>query len=93
MLKTNEKKERLEARVPAALKVDLLRAASLERKSLTDFLIENLSKAARQTIDSYAHWQLSQADAEAFADALLNPPAPNEKLQRAFEKFRQRQSS
>jgi len=93
MANISDKKERLEARVPASLKEDLLRAASLQRKTLTEFIVENLSKATREAIESHASWQLSQLDSVAFVDALLNPPAPNAKLQAAARRFRQNKSS
>lgn len=88
-----EKRERLEARIPTSLKADLLRAAALQSKSLTDYLVEHLGNAARATIESHSNWQLSQADSEAFAEALMNPAPPNPKLQRAFKRFAQHQQN
>ena len=90
MPKIQDKRERLEARVPAELKENLVRAAALEQKSITDFLIEHLGKAVRETIEAHTQWQLSQADTAAFVEALLNPTPPNPKLKAAARRYRRR---
>ena len=78
MPKTVRKEERLEARVSAQLKERILLAATIEGKDLTEFYVDKLSKAADQVIAEHANWKLSQADSEAFVNALLapQPPAP-----------------
>ena len=75
--------ERLEARIPPELKELLMRAASLERKSLTDYMVEHLYQATRATIQSHNSWELSQAESVAFIQAILTPEPPNPKLQAA----------
>jgi len=37
--------------------------------------------------------ELSARDGRAFVEALMNPPAPNEPLQRAVERYRQVQAA
>jgi uncharacterized protein (DUF1778 family) len=78
--------ERLEARIPPELKELLMRASSLERKSMTDYMVECLYQATRATIQSHNAWELSQAESVAFIQAILTPEPPNPKLQAAADK-------
>ena len=78
------KTERLEARVPVFLKRIIQRAADLQGRSLTDFVIATLDKAARETVRERELMTLSADDSLIFAEALINPPAPNAVMKRAF---------
>ncbi len=78
------REERLGFRVDAQTKTLIERAAQLERRKLTDFCTAALTEAARKTIAAHETLTLSEQDREAFFDVLLNPPAPSERLQRAF---------
>ncbi len=83
------KKERLEARVTPEFKSQLLLACSISGKSVTDFLVEHLGQAAQTVINEHAQWKLSQADSEAFVEALLNPKPPGPRLVQAVKRYRQ----
>ena len=78
------KTERLEARVPVLLKQIIQRAADLQGRSLTDFVVATLDKAARETVRERELMKLSAEDSSTFANALINPPKPNATLKRAF---------
>jgi len=86
--RTNAKPERLEARIPAELKALLARAASIQGRSLTDFVVASASDAARHVIREAEVLELTARDQAAFAAALLNPPDANEALQAAIRRYR-----
>jgi uncharacterized protein (DUF1778 family) len=78
------KDARLEARIPTEVHALLKRAAEIEGRSLTDFVVAAASAAARQTIEQVEVIRLSREGQEAFAAALLNPPNIAPAMQRAF---------
>jgi uncharacterized protein (DUF1778 family) len=55
-------------------------------RSLTDFLISAASEKAEAIIERHNNWLASENDRKIFFDALLNPPAPNERLKAAMKK-------
>lgn len=71
------KSERLEARITRQQKELLQRAADLEGRTLTDFVISSASEKALRTITDHTIIKLSQEDTFAFVEALLHPPEPN----------------
>lgn len=80
---------RLEARISQDLHSLLRRAAELQGRTLTDFVTETLRIAATQAVESAVILRLSLEDQERFANALLNPPEPNNALRRAFARNNQ----
>jgi uncharacterized protein (DUF1778 family) len=62
----------------------LKRAAQLQGRSMTDFVVSAVQDAAQQAIERAEVIRLSMADQESFAQALLSPPAPSPALKRAF---------
>jgi len=84
------KAERLEARITPAQKEILQHAAELEGRSLTDFVVSSAQAAARRIIHEHEILLLSAKDREVFVNALLNPPAPNDKLRRAARRYKQK---
>ena len=80
---------RLEARIaPESLAV-VKRAAEIQGRSVSDFVVDAAEQAARQTIEETSIIRLSVADQSRIADALLNPPEPNKALRRAFAAHKQ----
>jgi uncharacterized protein (DUF1778 family) len=75
---------RLEARISADLHSMLKRAAELQGRTMTDFVIATVQDAAQRAIDQAEIVRLSMADQECFAQALLAPPQPSSALERAF---------
>lgn len=75
---------RLEARITPDLHAMLKRAAELEGRTLTDFVVAAVQAAAKQTIEQAEVVRLSMADQASFAQALLSPPPEAPALKRAF---------
>jgi uncharacterized protein (DUF1778 family) len=84
------REERLGFRVDEPTKALIERAAQLERRKLTDFCMTALTEAARRTIAEHETIVLSERDRVVFFDTLVNPPAPNERLHRAFAEHKRR---
>ena len=82
--------ERLEARVSRAQKELFLRAATLQGRSLTDFLVAGVQDAAIETVRTHDALRLSERDRRAFVSALLAPPAPAKTLEGAARRYRKR---
>ncbi|UEM03514.1 DUF1778 domain-containing protein [Skermanella rosea] len=82
--------ERLGFRVDESTKALIERAASLQRRKVTDFCMTALTEAAHRTIVEHETLQLSERDRAVFFDALVNPPEPNERLIRAFAEHKRR---
>lgn len=89
MKTSNTQTARLEARLPAHVHAMLKRAAEIQGRTLTDFVVNASSEAARQTIESNDIISLSLNDQRLFADSIINPPEPNAALTRAFTKHRE----
>jgi uncharacterized protein (DUF1778 family) len=74
---------RVEARIaPDALAI-VKRAAELQGRSVSDFIVAAAQDAARRTIEESQILRLSTEDQVRFVETLLNPPAPTEALRRA----------
>ena len=84
------REERLGFRVDEHTKALIERAAQLERRKLTDYCMTALTEAARRTIAERETLELSERDRTVFFDTLVNPPAPNERLERAFAEHKRR---
>ncbi|MFZ0494150.1 MAG: DUF1778 domain-containing protein [Methylocella sp.] len=84
------REERLGFRVDEPTKALIVRAAQLERRKLTDFCMTALTEAARRTIAEHETLVLSERDRAVFFDALVNLPAPSERLQHAFVEHKRR---
>lgn len=78
---------RLEARLPTEVHAMLKRAAELQGRTLTDFVVAAASEAARKTIEDMEIIRLSVADQGRIAEAVLDPPEPAPALVRAFERL------
>lgn len=75
---------RLEARISTDLHAMLKRAAELQGRTLTDFVVTAVQDAAQRAIEQSEVIRLSLADQQCFAQALLSPPPPAPALERAF---------
>lgn len=80
------KTERIEARTSLAVRQLIEKAALLEGRSLSDFIISKASEGARRTIREFNELKLSAQDQLAFAESLLNPKPVPEALQRAMQR-------
>jgi len=79
---------RLEARIaPDALAV-VKRAAELQGRSVSDFVVSAAQEAAEKTIENTQIIRLSVEDQRAFTEAVLNPPPLAPAMERAIERHR-----
>jgi uncharacterized protein (DUF1778 family) len=67
----------------------LKRAAEIEGRTLTDFVVSAAREAACRTIEQTEIIRLSVEDQRQIAEALLNPPEPTAALKRAFQRRRE----
>ncbi len=75
---------RVEARIaPDALAV-VRRAAEIQGRSVSDFLVAAALKDAHKTIEEAQIIRLSVQDQQRFAEALLNPPPLAPAMKRAL---------
>jgi uncharacterized protein (DUF1778 family) len=79
--------ERLEARISRNQKELFQRAADLQGRTLTDFVVLSAHEAAVRTIEEMQIIRLSAQDSRAFAEALLNPRKPNGRLRAAARRY------
>lgn len=79
------KKERINLRLNEVAKRRIERAASFEGKTVSGFIVSSALSYAEKTIQSHETMALNQRDAMRFFDAIMSPPAPNEKLREAME--------
>jgi uncharacterized protein (DUF1778 family) len=75
-----EDNSRMSLRIRAEEKRLLLRAVAIQHTDLTDFVVKNALRAAKNVIAEAEHVQLSERDSLRVLDLLENPPAPNAKL-------------
>lgn len=81
--------ERFDARLSAADKQLLDRAAELTGRSLSEFVLSSAREAAQRTIERYEVMTLTDPrDQAAFVEAMLNPPAPSRRLRQAIQRYR-----
>lgn len=82
--------ERLETRVTAEQKKLIERAAALQGRTVTDFVLTSVQDAARRAIEEHSQLALSVRDSEALVDALLNPKPVNDRLRETVRRYRER---
>ena len=80
---------RLEARLPNDVMARLKRAAEIQGRTLTDFVVAAADEAACRTIEQTEIIHLSLEDQRQLAEAILNPPEPNEALKKAAQRHRE----
>jgi uncharacterized protein (DUF1778 family) len=79
--------ERLEARLTTEQKALIEHAAALQGRSITDFVLTSVQEAARRAIAEHQVISLTLEDSRVLAEALLNPPAPNARLQESARRY------
>ncbi len=84
---TPTRSERLEARVSPEQNDLFQRAAELQGRTLTDFVIASVHEAAVRTIEDMQSIELSAQESRAFAEAMLNPREPALRLKNAAQRY------
>lgn len=74
---------RIEARIAPDTLAVVKRAAEIEGRSVSDFVVAAARDAAHRTIEESHLIRLSVEDQRRFVELLLDPPAPAPALERA----------
>jgi len=77
--------ERIEARTTPDVLAVVKRAAEMQGRSISEFVITAAEREAQRTIEHSQIVRLSAEDQLRLAEALLNPAPPAPAMQRAFE--------
>jgi uncharacterized protein (DUF1778 family) len=77
---------RLEARIPVQVYDQMQRAARLRGMTLTGYLIATAGEDARRVVEDAEIMRLAREDQIRFAEALIDPPKPNDRLTRAAKR-------
>ena len=85
----NSTTARLEARLPTQVLSRLKRAAEIQGRTLTDFVVTAADEAACRAIEQTEIIRLSLEDQRQIASAILNPPAPTKALKKAWKRYRE----
>ena len=80
---------RLETRLPPEIHDLLKRAAEIQGRSVSDFVVTAAQEAARKAIADIELIQLTREGQERFAALMLAPPAPGPALRKAFKTHRE----
>jgi uncharacterized protein (DUF1778 family) len=80
---------RLSVRTNKAQKFLIQKAADLEGRSLTDFVLLSAEAAARRTIEQRTVLTLGARDTEIFVNAILHPAEPGPALRTAAREYKQ----
>lgn len=78
-----ETNDRISLGISSAEKCLLMRAATLQHTSLTEFVVRNALSVARKVVDENERLELTERDSLQVLELLDNPPAPNKKLMAA----------
>lgn len=65
------------------------RAAALQGRTLTEFLVASAEENARRVLRDHEVVELSEQARTDFMNALMNPPAPNAKLRQLAARYEQ----
>src|SRR5271157_5787512 len=86
--RTTTRTARLEARITREALAIVRRAAEIQGRSVSDFVVAAAQEAARKTVAETEVIRLSREAQERFVALLLNPPVPAPALKRAFRRHR-----
>lgn len=76
---------RIEARIAPEVLAVVKRAAELQGRSVSDFVVTAAQEAAYRTIEETGIIRIAAEDQRRFVDLLLNPAPPSPALERAKE--------
>jgi uncharacterized protein (DUF1778 family) len=85
MPREGQRTARIDARIPPEVLAMVKRAAEIEGRSVSDFVVDAAQKAARQTIEDTHIIRLAAEDQLRFAQLLLEPPPLAPAMERALE--------
>ncbi|HEV3247840.1 MAG TPA: DUF1778 domain-containing protein [Beijerinckiaceae bacterium] len=79
---------RIEARIAPDMLAVVKRAAEIQGRSISDFVVSAAQDAANRTIGETEIVRLSVAGQRAFAEAIIDPPAATAGLRKALANHR-----
>jgi uncharacterized protein (DUF1778 family) len=79
---------RFDARLNEEQKVLIQRAADLQGRTMTDFVLRSAELAAERTIEERAMLLLTARETAVFVDAILNPAKPGRVLRAAARHYK-----
>jgi len=79
---------RFDARLNEEQKILIQKAADLEGRTVTDFVLHSAEAAAERTLKRRTILTLSARETEAFVDAILNPAWPGPVLRTAARHYK-----
>ena len=85
--------ERINLRLSETAKRRIERAASVEGKTVSAFIVSSALENAEKTVRRHETIALAREDAMRFLDALSDPPPPNDRLRAALEEHARRVDS
>jgi len=86
---TKSKNARLEARIAPDIHAVIKRAAEIQGRTLSDFVVSAARDAAIQTIEQTEVILLSQEDQKRFASELIDPTPLSPAMERAIKKHKE----
>jgi uncharacterized protein (DUF1778 family) len=81
------KKDRLDIRLSRSVKGRIERAAMLEGRSVTDFVVNAATSAANEAIQVTEAIKLNDENSKLLLEALLNPPNAGSRLRAAAQRY------
>jgi uncharacterized protein (DUF1778 family) len=85
---SNAKSYRFDARLNEDQKLLIQKAADLEGRTMTDFVLHSAETAAERTLEDRAMLIASVRETEFFVDAILNPAEPGPVLRKAAKQYK-----
>jgi uncharacterized protein (DUF1778 family) len=79
---------RFDARLNKDQKTLIQKAADLEGRTMTDFVLHSAEAAAEKAIQERAMFILTARETEAFVDAILHPRQPGRVLREAARQYK-----
>ena len=86
--RAHAREERLEARVTRDQKALFQKAANLQGRTVTDFVVHSAQEAAVRLIQERTVMTLTERDQAVFIGALLAPTVPTGRLAKAAESYK-----
>lgn len=88
MAEEQNRTARIEARIAPDVLAAVKRAAEIQGRSVSDFVVAAAQEAAHRTIEETQIIRLSLEDQQAFAEAIINPPESAPAFRRALRRHR-----
>jgi uncharacterized protein (DUF1778 family) len=83
------KKQRIDLRLNEDDKHMIEEAAAMTNQSISQFMVSTASERAAEVIDQHRRLLLNEESWNLVMDAIINPPAPNDRLKRAANRLQE----